>query len=48
MQYVDGKFEGLLARSVIVVDTDGKVIYTQLVPTVGIEPDYDSAIAALG
>lgn len=46
--YADGKFEGLLARSVIVVDTDGTVIYTQLVPTVGIEPDYDSAIAALG
>ncbi len=45
---VDGKFEGLLARAVVVVDTDGSVLYTQLVPQIGSEPDYDAAIAALG
>ena len=44
----DGKFEGLLARSVVVVDTDGKVLYTELVPEIGQEPDYDAAVAALG
>ncbi|MBS43567.1 MAG: lipid hydroperoxide peroxidase [Nocardioides sp.] len=44
----DGKFEGLLARAVVVVDADGKVAYTQLVPEIGTEPDYDAAVAALG
>jgi len=44
----DGGMRGLLARSVVVVDTDGRVLYTQLVPDIGIEPDYDAAVAALG
>lgn len=45
---VDSKFEGLLARSVVVVDADGKVVHTELVPEIGQEPDYDAALAALG
>ncbi len=45
---VDGKFEGLLARSVVVVDTDGSVLHTELVPEIAQEPDYDAAVAALG
>lgn len=44
----DGKFEGLLARAVVVVDADGTVLHTQLVPEIGTEPDYDAAVAALG
>ena len=44
----DGKFEGLLARSVVVVDEGGTVLYTELVPEIGTEPDYDAAVAALG
>ena len=44
----DGPWRGLLARAVVVVDTDGTVIHTQLVPTIGQEPDYDAAVAALG
>lgn len=44
----DGKFEGLLARSVVVVDADGTVSYTQLVPEISQEPDYDAVLAALG
>ena len=43
----DGKFEGLLARSVVVIDDAGKVAYTQLVPEIGTEPDYDAVLAAL-
>jgi thiol peroxidase len=43
----DGPMRGLLARSVVVVDTDGTVRYTQLVPDIGTEPDYDAAVAAL-
>ena len=30
-----------------VVDADGKVVYTELVPETTQEPDYDSAVAAL-
>lgn len=48
MRIADGPLAGLLARSVVVVDGEGKVIYTELVPETTQEPDYDSAIAALG
>lgn len=44
---VDGPLAGLLARSVIVLDETGKVTYTQVVPEITTEPDYDAAIAAL-
>ena len=36
----------LLARCVIVIDRDGKVAYSQLVPEVTDEPDYDAALEA--
>ena len=39
---------GLLARSVVVIDADGKVLYTELVPEITQEPDYDAAVKALG
>jgi len=45
---VDGAFAGLLARSVVVIDTDGKVLHSQLVGEIADEPDYDAAISALG
>ena len=44
---VDGPWTGLYARSVVVLDEEGKVIYTQLVPEIGQEPDYDQALAVL-
>src|SRR5215207_6417435 len=47
VRIVDGPMRGLAARSVVVLDDDGKVTYTQLVPEIGQEPDYDSALAAL-
>lgn len=43
----DGPLAGLLARSVVVLDSDGTVAYTQLVDEITEEPDYDSALAAL-
>lgn len=43
----EGELEGLLARAVIVIDAEGKVSYTQLVPEIGEEPDYDEALAHL-
>ncbi|MDR1768774.1 MAG: thiol peroxidase [Propionibacteriaceae bacterium] len=45
---LDGALRGLLARSVVVADADGNVVYTELVPSIGQEPDYDAAVAALG
>ena len=37
---------GLLARSVSVIDADGKVAHHQLVKEIAEEPDYDAALAA--
>lgn len=48
VQLEDGPLAGLMARAVVVVDPDGVVRYTQLVDEIGNEPDYDSALAALG
>lgn len=44
---LDGPFAGLLARCVVIVDETGKVIYTERVPEIGQEPDYEKALAAL-
>lgn len=44
----DGAFGGLAARAVVVLDERNKVLYTQLVPDIAQEPDYDAAMAALG
>ena len=43
----DGGLRGLFARSIVVLDTDGTVLHTQVVPEIAQEPDYDAAINAL-
>jgi thiol peroxidase len=43
----DGPFAGLLARAVVVIGADGNVAYTELVPEIAQEPDYDAALSAL-
>ena len=43
----DGKLAGVLARAVVVLDESGKVSYTELVPEIAQEPNYDAALAAL-
>lgn len=43
----DGPLAGITARAIVVIDGDGKVLYTQLVPEIADEPDYDAALAAL-
>ncbi len=45
---VDGAWRGLLARAVLVLDADGAVLHTEVVPAISQEPDYDAAAAALG
>ncbi|MBU2697023.1 MULTISPECIES: thiol peroxidase [Pimelobacter] len=47
VKMADGKLAGLFARSVVVVDADGTVLHSELVPEIATEPDYDAAIAAL-
>ena len=44
---LDSSFAGLFARSVVVIGTDGKVKYTELVPNIGQEPNYDTALKAI-
>lgn len=43
----DGPLAGLYARSIVVLDEGGKVIHTQLVPDITLEPDYDAALKSL-
>ncbi len=44
---VDGPMKGLLARAVIVVNPEGKIVYKELVPEIAQEPDYNSAINSI-
>jgi thiol peroxidase len=44
---IDGPLAGLQGRAVVVVNADGEVAYTELVPEIGQEPDYEAALAAL-
>jgi thiol peroxidase len=48
VKMTDGKLAGVGARAVVVLDDGGKVTYTELVPEIAQEPDYDAAIDAIG
>lgn len=48
VRLADGKLAGLMARAVVVLDENGTVVHSQLVPEIANEPDYDAAIASLG
>ncbi|GAA1744709.1 thiol peroxidase [Rothia terrae] len=43
----DGPLAGLLARAVVIINTEGEVIYTELVPEITEEPNYQAALDAL-
>lgn len=43
----DGPLAGLLSRAVVIADADGTVTYTEQVPEIAQEPNYDAALAAL-
>ena len=47
VELVDGGFAGLTARAIVIIDKQRKVKYTELVPQIGQEPNYDAALAAL-
>ena len=42
-----GPLTGLAARAVVVLDEDDRVLYSQLVPEIRQEPDYEAALAVL-
>jgi thiol peroxidase len=47
IEMLDGGMAGLHARAIVVIDPTGKVKYTELVPLIGQEPNYDAALNAL-
>jgi thiol peroxidase len=47
VRIVDGPLAGLLSRAIVVIDEKGKVIYTEQVPEIVQEPNYEKALAAL-
>jgi len=47
VRMTDGPLAGLLSRVVVIIGTDGKVIYSQQVPDIAQEPDYKSALNAV-
>lgn len=44
---VDGPLAGVLSRAVVVVNEAGAVVYTEQVPEIAQEPDYEAALASL-
>jgi thiol peroxidase len=47
LEIIDGVLAGLHSRSVIVVDEKGTVTYTEQVPEIANEPNYEAALASL-
>ena len=42
-----GKLKGLLSRAVVIIDPEGTVIYTEQVPEIAQDPDFDAALAVI-
>ena len=47
LEIVDGALAGLHSRAIIVLDENGTVLYTEQVPEIANEPNYEAALAAL-
>ena len=47
VEIIDGPLAGLESRAVVVLNEEGNVVYTQQVPEIVDEPDYEAALAAL-
>ncbi len=47
LEIIDGPLAGLYSRAVVVIDENGQVIYTQQVPEIVDEPDYDDVLKVL-
>lgn len=44
---IDGPLSGLLARAVVVINENQEIVYTELVPEITQEPNYEMALKAL-
>ena len=44
VQLAEGPLAGLTARAVVVLDASNNVTYTELVPEIAQEPNYDAAL----
>lgn len=47
VEMLEGALAGLDARAVVVINKEGNVAHTELVPAIGQEPDYEAALKAL-
>lgn len=47
VRIIDGPLAGLFSRAVVIIDNNGKVIYTEQVPEIAQEPNYEAALKAL-
>ncbi len=47
LQITDGPLQGLMSRAVVVLNENGEVIYTEQVPEIVDEPNYEGALASL-
>jgi len=47
VRITDGPLAGILSRAIVIIDSAGKVTYTEQVPEITQEPNYDAALAAL-
>jgi thiol peroxidase len=45
--FTSGALIGLLSRAVVIIDRSGKVAYTEQIPEIGQEPDYDAALLVI-
>jgi len=47
VKITSGPLTGLLSRAIVIIDESGKVIYTEQVPEIAQEPNYEAALTAL-
>jgi len=47
VKIVDGPLAGLFSRAVVILDEEGKITYTEQVPEIVDEPNYEKAIEAI-
>ena len=47
VEMIDGAMANLFARAIVVIDKQGKIKHTELVPVIGQEPNYDAALEAI-
>tara|TARA_R110002072_G_scaffold85317_13_gene193444 strand:+ start:4915 stop:5415 length:501 start_codon:yes stop_codon:yes gene_type:complete len=47
VEIIDGAFANLHSRAIVVINSNGEVVYTEQVPEVGQEPNYEAALASI-